>query len=141
MVHGRMPTHLARTCKPAIDIQMTDSDSTDHFLEIRDASKTFATPEGESFRALENISLPVRNNEFVTLLGPSGCGKTTLLRTISGLEDLGGNHDRWTVHDRYPAASPSGQYRFPELCPLSVGDNVGYSLDVARAHRARQTGR
>ena len=36
---------------------------------------------------LHNITLDVREGEFLTLLGPSGCGKTTVLRLISGFED------------------------------------------------------
>ncbi len=39
-----------------------------------------------SFRALDDISVEIRKNEFFTLLGPSGCGKTTLLRLIAGFE-------------------------------------------------------
>ena len=34
--------------------------------------------------AVRNLSLEIRDREFVTLLGPSGCGKTTLLRLIAG---------------------------------------------------------
>ena len=37
--------------------------------------------------ALDDVSLDVREGEFLFLLGPSGCGKTTLLRIIAGLEE------------------------------------------------------
>ena len=56
----------------------------DHFLELRDVSKTFETDEGE-MRAVDRCSLAAREGEFVCLLGPSGCGKTTLLRMAAGL--------------------------------------------------------
>jgi multiple sugar transport system ATP-binding protein len=39
-------------------------------------------------RIVSDLSLDVKNGEFVTLLGPSGCGKTTILRMIAGLEDV-----------------------------------------------------
>ena len=37
---------------------------------------------------IKNISLDIYEGEFLTLLGPSGCGKTTILRMISGLEQV-----------------------------------------------------
>ena len=37
---------------------------------------------------VSNINLSIYEGEFLTLLGPSGCGKTTILRMISGLDDV-----------------------------------------------------
>ena len=51
-------------------------------IEARGVTKTF--PGG--VKALDNVSVTIRENEFFTLLGPSGCGKTTLLRLIAGFE-------------------------------------------------------
>jgi len=38
------------------------------------------------FYGVDNVSLDIPDNSFITLLGPSGCGKTTILRMIAGLE-------------------------------------------------------
>ena len=50
-------------------------------IELKNISKSF---DGET--VLDNISLDIHDNEFITLLGPSGCGKTTTLRIIGGFE-------------------------------------------------------
>ncbi len=50
-------------------------------VELKNISKSF---DGEV--VLDNISLDIHDNEFMTLLGPSGCGKTTTLRIIGGFE-------------------------------------------------------
>lgn len=42
---------------------------------------------GEGVHALQNITLDVKQGEFISLVGPSGCGKTTLLRTIADLQN------------------------------------------------------
>ena len=52
-------------------------------VRIQHISKSFE----DNFKVLDNISLDIHDNEFVTLLGPSGCGKTTLLRLIGGFEE------------------------------------------------------
>lgn len=40
------------------------------------------------FCAVKNLSLEVKEGEFMVLLGPSGCGKTTTLRLVAGLEEI-----------------------------------------------------
>ncbi|MBX3584667.1 MAG: ABC transporter ATP-binding protein [Rhizobiaceae bacterium] len=54
-------------------------------IEARGIVKTFGQG-ANALRALDNVSIVIRENEFFTLLGPSGCGKTTLLRLIAGFE-------------------------------------------------------
>ena len=50
-------------------------------IELKNITKSF---DGET--VLDDISLDIYDNEFLTLLGPSGCGKTTTLRLIGGFE-------------------------------------------------------
>ena len=54
-------------------------------LEIKNISKIYKTGDFVQ-KALDNVSINFRNNEFVSILGPSGSGKTTLLNIIGGLD-------------------------------------------------------
>jgi NitT/TauT family transport system ATP-binding protein len=49
--------------------------------------KIYGSSSG-NITALENVSLRVREDEFLSVLGPSGCGKSTLLRCIAGIEPI-----------------------------------------------------
>jgi NitT/TauT family transport system ATP-binding protein len=56
-------------------------------LEITNLDKTYGF-DGDptnQVKALENINLEVRQNEFLSIVGPTGCGKSTLLEIIAGL--------------------------------------------------------
>ncbi|MDD0842413.1 ABC transporter ATP-binding protein [Pseudomonas sp. Gutcm_11s] len=54
-------------------------------IQIRHVDKVFKS-KGREVQALQDVSLDIRANEFITFVGASGCGKSTLLRSIGGLE-------------------------------------------------------
>jgi NitT/TauT family transport system ATP-binding protein len=54
-------------------------------ITVSNINKTFLTIRGERIQALKDISLSIREKEFVAIVGPSGCGKSTLLRVLAGL--------------------------------------------------------
>ena len=113
--------------------------------EVISAVKKFRAPEGGFVTALDGVTLDIQQGQFITLLGPSGCGKTTLLRAISGFEDL----DKGEVRISGSRMNGVPPYRRPvntvfqnyALFPhLSVDSNVGYGLDVAgRPRQERDT--
>ncbi len=101
-------------------------------------------------RALDDVSLDVRDGEFIAILGPSGCGKTTLLRQVAGFDTL----DAGRIAIGGETMSRPGAHVPPErrrigivfqsyaLWPhMSVAENVAYGLAVAGvppAERARR---
>ena len=58
------------------------------------------------FFGVDNVSLNIPDNSFITLLGPSGCGKTTILRMIAGLETP--TEGRITIGDKVVFDSNAG---------------------------------
>jgi ABC-type nitrate/sulfonate/bicarbonate transport system ATPase subunit len=54
-------------------------------IEISRVTKRYEPADASQDPALEDVSLTIADNEFVTLVGRSGCGKTTLLNIVAGL--------------------------------------------------------
>ena len=101
-------------------------------LQIRNVFKFFG-----DFRAVNDISLDIRNGEFLTLLGPSGSGKTTLLMMAAGFLDISEGEialDGVSIAN-VPAEKRNfgmvfqGYALFPHM---SVRDNIGYALSVRK---------
>jgi len=105
-------------------------------VEIRRLTKTF-----NSYTALDEVSLDVREGEFCALLGPSGSGKTTLLRIIAGLEFPDQGEVRFAGEDvvRRDARERQVGFVFQHYAlfrHMSVFENVAFGLRV-RPRRAR----
>lgn len=62
-------------------------------MVVEGASKFYQARSGV-VHALDNVSLDVREGEFLCILGPSGCGKSTLLWSMAGLHGLSGGRIR-----------------------------------------------
>jgi ABC-type Fe3+/spermidine/putrescine transport system ATPase subunit len=103
-------------------------------ITIDGVARTFG-----SVRAVDNVSIAVRDGEFFTLLGPSGCGKTTLLRMVAGFCELDQGRilfgeqriDTLPPHQRNTGMVFQNYAVFPNL---TVGGNVAYGL---RARKVR----
>jgi len=105
-------------------------------LEISNVTKKF----GDT-KALNGVSLDVREGEFLTLLGPSGCGKTTLIRIIAGFETPNSGDvkiDGKSILDAPPYRRPLGMvFQSLALFPhLSVAENIAYGLKIRRVSKA-----
>ncbi len=89
------------------------------------------------FTAVRDLSLDVRDKEFLVLLGPSGCGKTTTMRMVAGLEeattgDIFIGTER--VNDMLPKYRDVAMvFQSYALYPhLTVADNIGYPLKIRK---------
>jgi len=57
-------------------------------IEAHKVNKVFNGRKGESVQAVQDLSLEVKEEEFVAIVGPSGCGKSTFLQMVGGLEEI-----------------------------------------------------
>src|SRR2546423_1295155 len=117
-------------------------------VDNREARVTAITIDGVArtfgaVRAVDNVSIAVRDGEFFTLLGPSGCGKTTLLRMVAGFCELDTGRilfgeeriDTLPPHKRNTGMVFQNYAVFPNL---TVGGNVAYGLR-ARSVRVEES--
>lgn len=104
-----------------------DSSSPGVKIEVDSLVKEFSA-DGQTTRAVDDVSFTIREGEFVSVVGPSGCGKSTLLRMIAGLEVPTSGHIH--VHQVDPSRPVNAMvFQQESVFPwMNVVDNVGYGL-------------
>ena len=110
-------------------------------IEFRNVTKHFG---GTS--VVDDLSLEIRDGEFVVLLGPSGCGKTTTLRMLAGLENATSGDifiDGERVNDvptqhRDVAMVFQSYALYPHM---TIAENIGYPLRVRKIEKSERAAR
>jgi NitT/TauT family transport system ATP-binding protein len=113
-------------------------------VEIEAVCKSFhktVKDRTTEIKALSDVSLSIRQNEFVSIIGPSGCGKTTLLKIIDGLIP----HDSGRIVIDGKTVTAPGSDRavvfqgFALLPWRTVLANVEFSLELRRLPKGDRT--
>jgi|TARA_B100001964_G_scaffold196434_1_gene221006 NitT/TauT family transport system ATP-binding protein len=110
-------------------------------IEIKGVSKQFQLDNG-SLLALDDVSLTVGDNEFVTLIGPSGCGKSTLLRLVADI--LQPTSGEILLHGVSPQAARerllySFVFQNPVMMPWrTVIQNVSLPLEIVGSNNIKE---
>jgi multiple sugar transport system ATP-binding protein len=102
-------------------------------VTFKDVDKVYAG----DVQAVKDLSLEIRDGEFLVLVGPSGCGKTTALRMVAGLEEItdgtisiGGQVvNELTPRERDIAMVFQNYALYPHM---SVAENIAFGLRLRK---------
>jgi NitT/TauT family transport system ATP-binding protein len=108
-------------------------------LEVRNLDKTFAV-EGRTISALDQLSLSIEENEFVSIVGPSGCGKSTFLHVVGGFEPATSGELRLNGRPIGPPGPDRGMlFQDLSLFPwLTAIENVAWPLEMKGLTKAKR---
>lgn len=110
-------------------------------VEIENLSIQYTVADGSTLTAVRDLSLDIREGEFLVIVGPSGCGKSSVLKCLAGLVQ----HTAGTASiEGAPAGQPRSDigyvFQAPTLLPwFTILQNVEVPLRVQK--RDKQAGR
>ncbi len=107
-------------------------------VTYKDASRIY--PRANS-KAVNQLTLEIRDGEFIVLVGPSGCGKTTSLRMLAGLEPVDEGDifldDRSVVRLAPRERDIAMVFQNYALYPhMNVAQNLGFALKIAKLKKS-----
>lgn len=108
----------------------------ENILELKNINKSY----GEQ-KVLDNLSLNIKKNEFLTLLGPSGCGKTTTLKIIAGFEtadsgELIFNNQDISLLPPYKRQVNTVFQKYALFPHMNIFDNIAFGLKLKKLPKA-----
>src|SRR5215216_5278945 len=115
-------------------------------VEFKNVSRVFSVQQEKlagAIKAVDEVSLQIRDGEFFSMLGPSGSGKTTSLRMIAGFDRPTSGEillDGRDVSDLPPyERDVNTVFQDYALFPhMTVGENVGYGLMIKRVEKSER---
>lgn len=124
------------------DALSTIAPSTSAQLSLRNVSKVYSGRRGWANRlmgrtssdyiALNNISLDIEENTFVSIIGPSGCGKSTLLNIIAGLSSPSSGSIQLQGREIHGPGPDRGMvFQSYALMPwMTVAENIRFAVET-----------
>ena len=106
--------------------------SSENIIKLNNITKTY-----DDNVVLDNLSLSIRKNEFLTLLGPSGCGKTTTLKIISGFESADSGNVYFNDEDisnvpPYKRHLNTVFQKYALFTHMNVYENIAFGLKIKK---------
>lgn len=110
------------------------------YIEVQNVTKEFKQ-NSQTLTVLDQVSLTIKQGEFICLLGPSGCGKTTLLNILAGFEKATAGN---VLIDGQKVTKPSSRYvtifqNYGLLPWRSVRRNVELGLEAKKMPKSQRS--
>lgn len=109
-------------------------------ITAKNISKLYQGADGETTKAIEDISLTINEGEFVALVGPSGCGKSTFLEIVAGLLDHDGGNIYLDDQEINGTSRDIGVvFQDASLFPWrTIKSNIAYGMELAKIPKDEQ---